>query len=192
MKYPLVIVIILTLGILSCEERRKSRKVSAPTIEVSDSKRKGSDLIEDLYREQLKKHKQLQEVENKIENLQQDRSDSLENFEQFNEYVSAYYKLAGYRVESIDDSLLEAKMKLLIDHSLASYTADISKHKDLISAIDKKSVKIGDLHQVLTLVHTLPVIEKYQKDQKPSTKPLERYSADIDKVVSLLDSLVEN
>lgn len=81
------------------------------------------------------------------------------------------------------------KIKAIIDNSLNSYDRRIAPNENLISTLDVKDKALDDLHIVLKLVKTLPLIEKYQADNKPSVKPIEKVIKHFDKAIQLADTL---
>ncbi|GAB2670787.1 hypothetical protein GCM10027036_25140 [Flavihumibacter cheonanensis] len=50
---------------------------------------------------------------------------------------------------------------------------------------------ISDLHNVLKIIRTLPLIDKYQNDNIPNTKSLEDYLKKQDKVITIADTLTK-
>lgn len=48
---------------------------------------------------------------------------------------------------------------------------------------------IADLHTVLRIVRTLPLIDKYQKDNLPAAKSLDDFIKQQDAAIKLADSL---
>ena len=52
-------------------------------------------------------------------------------------------------------------------------------------------VQISDLHIALKIFKTLPLIEQYQKNELPKTKPLEGYKESQKTVLNTLDSLTK-
>ncbi len=139
------------------------------------SKRGNDDLIESLYNELLSKNVSLRELEDNIDALNRSRDDSTNLFNKFNRKNQAYFSDANKHVEVIKDSLLREKIKNLITNKVEKYNSLIVKHSELLKFIEANSLTIADLHNVLKIVKTLPLIEKYQQDNLPSTKSLESY-----------------
>ena len=81
------------------------------------------------------------------------------------------------------------KIKALITSSLNKYNSAITKHNELLKTIQAKDLTITDLHTILKITRTLPLIEKYQTDNLPSTKSLEGFINRQNEAIKLADSL---
>jgi hypothetical protein len=82
--------------------------------------------------------------------------------------------------------LLRDKMKSLIESSLKKYDSSILGEKNLIKSIDAKSMTLNDLHLILKITKTLPIIEKYQLESKPSLKPLQNFDKEVEKTIRIV------
>ena len=82
-------------------------------------------------------------------------------------------------------------MKSLIFSSLTKYNSKIYRHTELLKSIDKKTMTLDDLHEMLIITTTLPLIEKYQNDNLPTINSINGYSKQLDKVVQIENSFVE-
>ena len=65
----------------------------------------------------------------------------------------------------------------------------ILPHTNLLGIINAKTITINDLHTVLKIKRTLPLIEKYQAVNKSSTKPLEGFADKVNRTLNLADTL---
>jgi hypothetical protein len=158
--------------------------------EISFSKgRANENLVESLYAELLEKTPELNELEKTIGNLQEQKKDSLYTFKKFDEKNTSYYNSTKGYLANIKDSLLRMKIKTIIDNSLNSYDRRIAPNENLISTMGIKDKALGDLHLVLKLVKTLPMIEKFQAENKPSAKPIENVIRHFDKAIKQADTL---
>ncbi|MBO9592804.1 MAG: hypothetical protein J7599_07830 [Niabella sp.] len=140
------------------------------------SKRGPDDLIESLYGELAEKDAGLKQLEAALDALNQSKDDSTRSFHQFDAKSQSYYKAADQHINRVSDSLLKDKVKKLVEEHLAKYNAITEKHQELLKAIDAKTTKLADLHTVLKVVKTLPVIATYQKDNRLRTALFEGYS----------------
>jgi hypothetical protein len=80
-------------------------------------------------------------------------------------------------------------MKKLITLSFTKYDASISRHNNILNSIETKNLTLNDLHTVLKISRTLPIIEKYQRDNLPTTKSLEGFSKQLDEAIKYADTL---
>jgi hypothetical protein len=145
------------------------------SIDVSTfSKRSGNDLLENLYDELTEKSKELRDLDKEIELLQKMKGDSAGYFSRYNGKSRTYYDAAFLHIKSIKDSLLRNKMKLMVDSSIIAYDSSINRHKQLLAAIDSSQLVLNDMYAILMLMKTLPVIEKYQRDNLPADTSLQK------------------
>jgi len=198
MKTSIIISTLLFLTLASCDNpttRGREKQETPKALEDKSSsldisiKRSDGDLVETLYTELVDKNPELKQLENKIEDLSKSEADSTKSFENYNLKNQAYYNSTSRHIEQIKDSLLRDKVKLLIANSLTNYNSSTSRHKDLLKSIETKNLTLSDLHTILKITKTLPVIEKFQKDNLPATKSLEEYLKQLDATIRYADTL---
>ena len=198
MKKIAIIAISVLLLFVSCKQSKKENQ-NSPGIpeppgensssELSFSKSRTGDLVESIYAELLEKNKKLNELEKTIANLDEQKEDSLQTFKIFDQKNLAYYHSTDRYIANIRDSLLRIKITTIIDNSLTGYNRRIAPNKDFISTLDRKDTHLGDLHVILKLIKTLPVIEKYQEENAPSVRPVENVIRHFDKAIQQADSV---
>ena len=201
MKKVTLLSTIILLIVTSCDkpriqEKQEQKKETPKALQEERSfemasKRGSDDIMESLYKELADKTPELKELETKLEVLSAGKNDSTELFDGYNGKNQSYYSSAESHIKQINDTILRKKMKLLIASSLTRYNSKISKHSELLKSIDKKTMTLNDLHEILIITTTLPLIEKYQNDNLPATKSLTGYSKQIDKVLYLENFLLE-
>ncbi|MEI6183995.1 MAG: hypothetical protein WCP65_00600 [Bacteroidota bacterium] len=188
----------LVLTLVSCNH---SPKIDAPKEETPKalenkkasyeiiSKRVADDLVESLYNELVNKSVDLKNLEVKIDELQKSKSDSIISFNNYNDKNELYISSANRHCEEIKDSSLRDKMRNLIAKNLTKYNSSIARHTELLKIIETKELTIADLHNILKIVKTLPLIDKYQRDNLPSTNSLEGYIKRQDQTIRDADKL---
>lgn len=159
---------------------------------ISKRGRGYGDLVDDLYQELVSNDPKLKELDVRIDELNNSESDSTTAFNKFDTKVQSYFRAVDMNIAAIKDSLLRERMKLLIVSNQTKYKAQIAGHNELLKTIEKNKAVMADLYIVLKIVRTLPLIEKYQKDNLPSTKSIEGFIKQQDRAGSLLDTLVNN
>jgi uncharacterized protein YdiU (UPF0061 family) len=198
MRSKILISIILVLALASCSNNRTEDKPKQETPKALEdksssyeivSKRGYDDLVESLYSELVSKNIDLKKLEDKIDELNTSKKDTTNSFDKFNEKNQSYFSAAKTHTGEIKDSLLREKMRNLIANNLTKYNARIAKHNELLKIIETKNVTIADLHNILKIVKTLPLIEKYQNDNLPGTKSLEGYIIQQDATIKVADTL---
>lgn len=199
MRRILIVAVLFSVLFVRCRQNKNDVQSSPGTpeslqeksnSEISFSKKRTpQDLVESLYAELLEKNPELSELEKTIENLDEQKRDSLNPFKKFDEKNTSYYGSTEHYARNIQDSLLRIKIRTIIDNSLNSYGRRIAANKNLISILDTKDKALDDLHIVLKLIKTLPLIEKYQVENTPSVKPIEKVIRYFDKTIQRADTL---
>jgi len=149
------------------------------------------DLVENLYAELLEKNPELKALEKTIIDLNDQKSDSVTIFDKFDSKNTSYYNSSQQHIGKISDSILRLRVKTIIDNSLNNYNGKIDRHKSLIAMLISKNNTLENLHIVLKIVKTLPMIEKYQSENLPSTKPIEKVIHNFDKAIQQTDTLAK-
>jgi hypothetical protein len=200
MKTHTITFILIILTVASCDNSRTPEKSNPETPRALEdknssyeivSKRGSDDLVEDLYNELADKTPELKELENQIENLNKSKSDSTYLFNKYNRKNQSYYNTADSHIDQMKDTALRDKLKLLISSSQTKYNSTISRHSDLLNLIEAKTSTLNDLHEILKVTRTLPLIEKYQNDNLPKTKSLQGYLNHLDQTLEFADTLTK-
>lgn len=200
MRIKIFISVSLVLGCVSCNDspvpENPQQQIPKALEEKSVSyelvtKRGYDDLVESLYNELVSKDIDLKKLEDKIDELNKTKADSTNTFEKFNQKNQSYFSAANTHIAEIKDSLLRDKMSNLIAGSLTKYNSSIDIHNDLLKIIETRRLTIFDLHNILKIVKTLPLIEKYQYENLPGTKSLEGYIKQQDATIKLADTLIK-
>jgi hypothetical protein len=201
MKKCILISTVILMIFVSCDNSRikenQEQKQETPKALQEEksfdivSKRGYDDMIESLYKELAGKTPELKDLETKLEALSASKSDSTEQYDKYNGKNQSYYSSADNHFKQINDSTLRKKMKALISSSLTKYNSKVYLHTELLKSIDKKTMTLDDLHEMLIITTTLPLIEKYQNDNLPTTKSINGYSNQLDKVLRLENILLE-
>ena len=198
MKRIVIVTILYSLLLAACKQRDDLESNPATpeslqeksSTEISFNKsRMGEGLVESLYAELLENNQELSELEKTIKSLDKQKQDSLNPFNKFDQKNTSYYTSTERYIGNIRDTLLRIKIKAIIDNSLNTYNRRIAANRNLISILDAKDKTLGDLHIVLKLVKTLPLLEKYQAENAPSVKPIENVIRHFDKAIQQADTI---
>jgi|APTNR8051073442_1049403.scaffolds.fasta_scaffold00582_11 DNA anti-recombination protein RmuC len=195
MKTNVFLATILVLALVSCDNTRtkeisKALTIQSPSYDYS-SKRGYDDLVENLYKELVSQNMDLKKLEDKIDELQKSKEDTLNLFNQFTQKNQSYFNSVNDHISGIQDSLLRDKTKALIANNLAKYNTSVARHNELLQLIQAKNLTINDLHKILKIVKTLPLMEQYQSDNLPDVKSLEGYIKQQDGVIKYADTLLQ-
>jgi hypothetical protein len=201
MNNRIILLIFIFLSLISCDNSRQKAKPNQEipkalddtksSYDIVSKSRWPDDLVESLYGELVEKTPELSQLEDKIENLRKSMGDSTESFNLYNQKNQAYFSAVNGHIEQIKDTVLRDKMKALITVNLSKYNAKVSPHLALLKAIEDKNVSLNDLHSVLKITRTLPLIEKYQQEHLPTTKSIKGFSKRLDETLKYADTLVK-
>jgi hypothetical protein len=200
MKKALLVIIVAVVTVLSCNNstnQQKQQPAETPKALQDNqsstliSKRGPEDLVGSLYLEELEKSSELRELEAAINKLRESKRDSAEAFHNYDNKNLSYYQSAEGYIGRISDSLLRTKIKSRIAASAERYNVGTKDFKNLLQEMDTKSIALSDWHSTLKLAVTLPLIEKYQSDSKPSSRPIQHYLKEQEKTINKLKTLVK-
>jgi hypothetical protein len=150
------------------------------------------DMVESLFNELVSKDANLQKLEAMIDELNSSKDDSTESFNKFDQKNKDYVNSSNRHLLTIKDSVLKNKIKDLVSNQLTKYSSQIVRHDELLKIIESKQTTISDLHTALMLVKTLPLIEKYQRENLPEKEPLEGYIKRQQEAIQKADTLLNN
>lgn len=177
--------------IISCNSREETTQdtqnetpaaLQDKSFDLKRYKSRDVDLVSLLYKDLVEKSAELQGLENDIENL--NSNDSLDEYYKYDIKSKDYYLSSLNISEEINDSVLKNKVIALIEKSKINYSAKTKELNEIMSKIKDKNKSIDDYHNVLKIVLTLPIIEKYQLQNLPKE---EKYI----KVIKKQDSIIE-
>lgn len=136
--------------------------------------RGSNSLMDDIYADLVKKRPELQSLETGLQQLYAGMPDSLETFNKYAAKSTSYYDAANGSLSNIKDTVLRARLRLLITNSNNKYMGKVKKISTLMKDIDSNRVMINDYHAALKIAVTMPVIENYQDKNMPDSKSIER------------------
>ena len=202
MKIKIFISIILSLTLASCDNARtqdKPKQSMPKALEDNStdeglsyklsSERGNQDLVESLYKELVSKNISLKKLEDQINELNENERDTTQLFHKFNEKNQSYFSSANGHIANIKDSLLKNKMRNLLADNLIKYNTSTAKYNEFLKIIQNKKLTINDLHILIKIIKTLPLIEKYQKDNLPNTKPFQDFINKQNETIKYADTL---
>lgn len=151
--------------------------------------RKSSDLVEELYSDLLEKSPELIQIEEDRKDIASRPEALQEQLNVFDNKSERYYHLAKYKSLQISDSLLRLRIQSIIEKSQNKYEGQLKEINDLAATIDKNSKTIEEHHLILKILLTLPIIEKYQKDNFPSSKEYKELIIEQSKLIERMNKL---
>lgn len=138
--------------------------------EVAEYSSRGSsrDLVEALFADVLKSDTALRHLCNDIEVQNRNHNDSTERWVDFEQKNLAYYESAKRHAEHIADTVMRAAEIERLRASQEAYVAGVRSARQLDSAYIAKRTMLNDLEELVKIQRTLALMERYQKEQRPS------------------------
>lgn len=155
------------------------------------TKRYENNIVQSLYDELLKEDKDLQKFEDGIEKINTDKADSLEYFHSFLNKNTGYYSSADSYLSNIKDSVLKNRIKQILTESNTRFVSGVAQHKNLIQQIETNENQLSDLHFAVKIIKTLPVMEKYQRENRPSLNPIQTINKEFGKLIAQADAMLK-
>jgi len=162
-----------------------------PNADFSISKRGMTDMVESLYEELAHKDPVLITLEARLKELPGSMRDSAQEYNRYNDKNHDYYGSAARHLQGIKDSVLRKKMEAMIAESDTAYGILTAGHRRLLAGLKEKDASLDDLHEVLKLMRTLPLITKYQRDHLPGTGPLQKILKEYQRTEGEMGELVK-
>lgn len=190
-------IIIITMLVACGSRQQENNKPSVPDTPKALQENKldiksysrSDDLTEELYQELVGKSPELKKLEDDLEALNPNVNNVNVVFQQYDSKSKSYYNSANNKATSITDSLLKKKIIGLITSNNNKYSTKTAELNSLLKQISKSNVTLNDHHTVLKIVLTLPIIEKYQDNNKPNKKEFNELIKQQDKLIIILDSI---
>jgi predicted transcriptional regulator len=156
-------------------------------------KRSGGDLVEEIYEEIAAKSTELKELEADVKQYHNssEYNDITDKFNQYDVKSVRYYHSAEEKITNLKDSILRIKISNLVKKSKIQYADKIGELQGLISNIDKNRISIDEYYTVLKMIKTLPVIEKFQKDNLPQNKAFLEHIKQQEKLLNKIKNIID-
>lgn len=165
--FPILVLVFLLMGCnpkphpgatIHVPETPEALRDDYKTVSSYKMKREAN-LLQQLYDELISKDTMLNGLENRIQELPEHAAEAINEYDRFDRKPQSYYYAANSYIEEINDSVLRDKIKHVIKESLAQYERKTGRHRELLQQIDSQKTTLRDLHTVLMITRTLPIIE---------------------------------
>ena len=163
------------------------------TLSAGDVKRPGGsrDMVEELYDQAAKQRDDLEEIEESIEKFHRKKYEALEKYNSYIAYNNRYYTDAKARAATISDPAVKQKANDLLGKSEGRYKANLAEWENNIASMNNKERELSDLHSLLELMVTEPIIAKYQGSNKPDISKLKEANTDLQSVIERIKVLTK-
>ena len=198
MKTCVTIIIPFLFLCIACKEKKPVNTKPVPSIlegkkvdvkSILSKKREGTDPVEALYEELISKSEELQQLERDIKALEEQQRNAVDSFKRFEEKNKGYYNAAAKKLDLMKDSVVRKKIRALIATSEADFAKTVGTHATLDSLLKKKTNTIHDLHLILKITKTLPLIREYQLEHLPTAQSMEDFNKQLDSLHYRLDTI---
>jgi hypothetical protein len=140
-----------------------------------------NNLTEELYQELVNKSPELKGLETEIEEF--NPSETQDEFLKYDRKSDNYYRSAENYAKAITDSVTKNKIIGLIKKSGEKYSGKTTELNSLLKNISEKQNSLNDYHNILKIVLTIPIIEKYQNENLPAKSEFEKVIENEDKLI---------
>ena len=166
------------LMIVSCNGNKRENRNSEvenpealqDDIKLKSLSKRGGNLIDELYAELVEKTPELKKLETELETFQVTPSETQNVFYNYNGKSNQFYGNATGFANQIGDSLSKKRILALIKKSNEKYDSESKEINELVKQISNSQNSIQDNHNILKIVLTIPLIEKYQNENLPKKK----------------------
>lgn len=139
----------------------------------------GRDLVDELYEQAVKQNNSLESIEDDIEKFYKNRNEAIEKYNSYIAYNNRYYTDAKSKAATINNAATKQRANDIISKSEAKYKFKITDWQNTIAALNANERELNDLHALLKILITEPMIEKYQTSGLPDNARLKEANGDL-------------
>jgi len=140
----------------------------------------GSNLVDQLYTELMDQTPRLKALDNEISTHIQTRQNLQREFESYNQKSIRYYRSADQALNTIQDSVLKARVQQLIRESERQYHNHTAPVQHLSDVIRLQQNSLQDQYMALKIIKTLLLISTYQHNHLPASQPYKELNQKLD------------
>lgn len=137
--------------------------------------RNTQDILDGIYTEYIKNNKDLQSLDSKIADIQNDKQQVMKIYNDVIGNSEDYYKSAEYRAKWIRDSATKKEILSLLKNSGESYFIKTKRLNELKRKINQNYFEIYAWYDAFKIRKTLGEIEKYQNAHPLEADSLENF-----------------
>ncbi|UBB89996.1 hypothetical protein J4771_01190 [Candidatus Kaistella beijingensis] len=186
--------LLCSILLFSCRQEKSNNQIpdalNDNKVSVSGSFRSYDDenLVDKLYAELIKNDQELQKFDSEILNNLNKSHEVRKELFSYDDKSKNYYSSVVSNTKSITDSLLKKKLIELLKNSESKYYMRVSNLKKMSGIIEKNNASISDNYTFFKTALTIPIIEKFQKENLPNAKPLESFIAEQIEIKNKIES----
>jgi hypothetical protein len=168
--------------------------ITAVTLTSGISKERSGgerNLVDELYSQAVKQNDNLGSIEDDIDKFYKKRNDALEKYNSFISYNNRYYSDAKEKAATIAGAATKQRANDIISKSEAGYTAKLTDWQTTIATLNAGVKELTDLHALLKIMITEPMIGKYQTTAFPDNSKLNEANGDLLKVIEKIKTITK-
>ena len=151
----------------------------------------GRDLVEELYDQAVKQNDNLKSIEEGIEKFYKNKEDAIEKYNSFTSYNNRYYADAKSKAATIADAATKQKANDIISKSEAAYRTKTADWQNTIAALNANERELNDLHALLQVLITEPIIAKFQNSELPNSAKAKEVNGELLKVIEKIKAITQ-
>lgn len=141
------------------------------------------DLVDEFYFQAVKQNSRLSNMEDDIEKFYKKKNEATEKFRDFMSYNDRYYRDAKENAATIKDSALLLKANNIIYKSEQLHKNKIKEWQQTLEQLAVREKKLNELHTLLKIMISEPMISSYQKNELPEMNKLKEANEDLFKIL---------
>lgn len=149
------------------------------------------DMVEELYSQAVKQNEKLETIEEDIEKFYKKKSEALEKYNSYTAYNNRYYADARAHAAGIADTANRQKANALVAKAENHYKEKIAGWQTTITSLNKKEQELKDLHTLLKIVVTEPMMEKYQNNNLPESSKANEANGDLQQLIQKIKAITQ-
>ncbi len=131
-------------------------------------------LVDELYQELVEKKSELKSLETELNEFESKPNETQNIFYNYNRKSEQYYGSAFGLANRINDSLVKHKILDIIKRSSENYNRKSKEIDEIVTEISIGQNSIQDSHNILKLILTIPIIEKFQTENLPKKEKFQQ------------------
>lgn len=148
-------------------------------------------LVDELYSQAVKQDNNLESIEDDIQKFYKKRDEALEKYNSFISYNGRYYSDAREKAMMISGTAAKQRANDIISASEAKYNALVAGWRATITDLNNNEKELRDLHALLKIVITEPMINKYQISSLPDNAKAKEANSDLLKVIERIKAITK-
>lgn len=162
----------------------------SPDNNEDDINSHGIDLTEKFYKEIKNQNITYTKLEQDILTLKPAIDKDSNRFIVYDNCASYGYKEIKKIASSISEESLRKKIMTLLNKSHKKYLTKTSELKSLFDQVSANNEKLNDNYKILKIVLTLPILEKYQKENLPDIREYNNLSNAQEQLIERTEKLI--